>query len=321
MPDDEKDLAFDSPPIPDLSEAGQASLDALAEEIIGVPKSQDAGSGDPIDDTETKGAEEADSSESEETPGKLEIDSANISQGISALISSNPEFANIFKSRVGQAAASKYLPKIEQLNTDLASERGQKLVERVDGMTAEERGQLMTNEPKTAVQYAVAKEALQNPSAGANLRQLRTSIVNLSSMALEKGMPQKKLDEFLVKANTGGYDLDEQGQEHLDWTGAYHLLEREVMSELLDSRPSAVTKPPANSNGKPADTASPDMGSARRSSDNSSPAKYTLAEVRKMNPEQQFEAFGEEENAIEKAIQAGIITEVSEATSEVLGIT
>ncbi len=322
MPDEEKDLALSSPPIPELTEAGEASLAEVASAVTGTPvESQETTPGDTSDDTADTGAEESSSSESEETPEFLTLDPANISQSISALITENSEFANIFASRVGQAAATKYQPQIEQLTSDLAAERGQQLVTKYDGMTDEDRGKAFTNAPQLASQYAAAKEAIQNPSAVSSMQELRTSILELSGMALEKGMPQEKLDEFLKKADDGGYDLDEQGNPYKSWTGPYHSLQREVMGALLDARPSVVSESPEVSKGKPADTASPDLGPSRRTSNNDSPAKYTMAEVRAMNPEQQFEAFGDTPGAVEEAIRKGIVTDVSDATNAVLGLT
>jgi hypothetical protein len=321
VPDEKVDLAFNSPPVLELTDAAKTSLEELASEVTGgTSESQEGFAGDTPVVPDTGDAEESGDLESEETPELLTIDKANISQGISDAIASDSEFANIFNSRVGAAARTKYQPEIDKLTGELAVMQGAQVIESVEGMSAEERGRAFTEQPQLAIQYDAARNAQQNQNTNASVQQLRNSILNLSSLALDKGMSEEKLNEFMDKANSGGYDLDEQGNPYADWTGPYHSLEREVMGELLDSRPSTLPESPEKKS-KPADTATPDMGTARRSSNGDSPAKYTIEEVRKMTPPQQFKAFGEEEGAIEKAIQAGIISGSSEATQEVLGLT
>lgn len=320
MPEEKRSLALNSPPIPDLTKAGEASLEELASDVTGENSESQEGFAGDLSEKKEKGAVKTETPESEKTPESLSIDPANISQGISDLIASNSEFANIYNSRVGAAARTKYQPQIDRLSGQLAEVQGTQIIESIDGMTSEERGVAFTDNPQLSMKYDAAKKAQQNPGANLSIQQLRTSILNLTALALEKGMSEEKINGFIDKANSGEYDLDPQGNPYADWTGPYHALETEVIGELLDSRPSTLPESPKTKE-IPADTANPDLGTARRSATGDNPAKYTIQEVRKMTPPEQFAAFGEEPNAIEEAIQAGIISGVSDETNEVLGIT
>ncbi|KKL14699.1 hypothetical protein LCGC14_2513050, partial [marine sediment metagenome] len=213
------------------------------------------------DDIQTEG--EASTGEaSEEEIEYIRIDPNNISKDISGLLRDNSQFTNVFLSHVGQKARSQHQPEIDRLTEENATLRVVYNRQRFEGMEQEEINKQFANDPQFAREYTEAVHS--TPQASIGMTQLRSSISGLMEYALSKGMPIERTEEFLQKANAGDYDKDTQGQSHSDWTGAFGLLQQDMLNELLDSKPSAEPKEEPISK-KPADAANPDMaGESRR---------------------------------------------------------
>ena len=269
---------------------------------------------------ETPAVEEA----VEETPQEDEeqyfvrLDKRNLQQQLLDFVNQDPDARQIYNRSVGNQAAKRYQPRIQELEAERDTYRQLLLREQYSRLTPEEVNQRFQNDPEFARNYAaITHSNVQPPNTEATLAAVQENLVagirNIVGAGQRQGLTEQDLAEIAQAMQSGVYDKDETGTDLPPsmWREVLENVQEDVTRRIVANRtrvetPETPTQPPVETlpTTPRVDSARPDM--AQPGTRGVRTTSITMREFKQLPWEEQFSFIGD--GSVEQAVADGRIT-------------
>ena len=226
----------------------------------------------------------------------ITISRKDLDREIARLQREDKDFANVFNRTIGNKAAQRYKPTIDQLTAQnealtLALRR-----QEYSALTPEQVNERFKNDPVFAQDYARVVHAPVTPPPAPvdNAAAARQQLNTIMQMGVNAGLTDADVKEIQANIGNGTYDTSESIAESLE------NLQNDVVRRIRSQSTPTIAKTPVPPAPTRTDTASPDMSNpAGRSTQRE---QYTNEYLKSLPWEEQFKLI-DRLGGMDKAIQ------------------
>lgn len=245
----------------------------------------------------------------------VRLDKRNLQQQLLDFVNQDPDARQIYNRSVGNQAAKRYQPRIQELEAERDTYRQLLLREQYSRLTPEEVNTRFKNDPEFARNYAaITHSNIQPPNNQTTLDAVRENLVagvrNIVGVGQRQGLTEQDLAEIAQAMQSGAYDRDETGTDLPPsmWREVLENVQEDVTRRIVVNRTKGVENTPPPVEAPPVvthvDSARPDMAQAGTRGVRTT--SITMRDFKNLPWEEQFSFIGD--GSVSQAVADGRIT-------------